>query len=394
MGRDVGMLSLMPSVRGSFRRRLRDGQRRRTPARLSLARRTLRAPEARRGRARRRAVSLALLGTLLAFPLQSAASEPEEFIAVDYTAAPGCESRDDFLRDITRRTVKARPEDSREAARRFEVIIVVADGVYAGRLVVHGLDGTRLFRSLSAETCAQATRALALMVALSIDPHARTRPAPSAPDVGDPSRSVGAAAPLPPQPEPRPPNEGASSSRATPEPVPPRGGHRPWMLSAGPDAEELLLAEPHPVLALGVHVELAHQRGVSLRASFRRTPTTTVSSESVGGRFTWTWARVDGCPLRIGGQVEVRPCVMGELGEVDGVGFGGTTATQRGRPWATVGLLVRPAIHVGPLTLSADVGVGVTLNRESFVFVPSPTVYQMPAWIAFSGLALAGDWWL
>jgi hypothetical protein len=329
---------------------------------------------------------------MVALSRPSAASEIEEPIAVDYSAAPGCESRDDFVRDVLRRTPKARLGTPEEAARRFEVSIAAPtgdrDGAYAARLVVHGLDGTRSSRSVSAETCAQATRALALMVALSIDPHARAADEPLPPDAS-PSPS-----PVSKEPPPRPAPPADDSARAPAvSPSADRSRlHAPWSLSVGADAEGLLLIESRPVFAVGGHVELARPRGFSLRASLRRTLPVTVTSDAVGGRFVWTWARLDGCPVRFGDLLDVRPCVLAEIGEIDATGVGGRSVTQRGRPWATAGLMLRLTAHLGHLTASGDVAVAAPINRESFVFDPSPLVYRIPAWIGFSGLALAGDW--
>lgn len=207
------------------------------------------------------------------------------------------------------------------------------------------------------------------------------------------------AAQEPPSPTPAlaaepPPVPPLAPRRELPPPEPaPNGPSVPWSLSLGADAEGLLLIESHPVLAAGAHLEAARPHGVSLRASFRRSFTTTVSTDSVGGRFTWTWARIDACPVSFGGgRLEIRPCVFGDIGEIDASGVGGAKTTDRGRPWGAAGLLGRVAVHVAPITVSAEVAGAYPINRESFVFVPSPAVYQIPAGIGFIGLSVGGTW--
>jgi hypothetical protein len=157
----------------------------------------------------------------------------------------------------------------------------------------------------------------------------------------------------------------------------------------GLDADGLLLVPAKPVLALGGHVELGRSDGPSFRAAVRRSLSTTISTLSVGGRLDWTWGRFDGCPLRASwSHINLRPCAFAEFGEIDAEGFGGAQSTRRGRPWVAVGALGRLDFHARAFVGSLDVGLGVPINRESFVFTPSPVVYEIPPLVPYLGLSL------
>ena len=102
------------------------------------------------------------------------AAGDEEPIHLEYAAAAECESRDELAREIVRRAPRARLAREGEPARRFEIRIAREGPTYRVDLVIRAGDGSAVSRRLSADSCAQATRALALMIALSIDPHAST----------------------------------------------------------------------------------------------------------------------------------------------------------------------------------------------------------------------------
>ena len=97
-------------------------------------------------------------------------------------------------RSSMKRTSRARLAQNGESARRFDVRIVRTGRTFRGELVVDGANGEPLAREVLTDTCPQATRALALMLALSIDPSAQTgdlaqlgQPAGANPDAGLPS---------------------------------------------------------------------------------------------------------------------------------------------------------------------------------------------------------------
>src|SRR5262249_13135376 len=147
--------------------------------------------------------------------------------------------------------------------------------------------------------------------------------------------------------------------------------------------------------ALGAHIEVGRTGGPSIRGSFRRSISTTVETGAVGGRLDFTWGRLDACPLRFGGsRVDFRPCPFAALGEGRADGVGGGLSAQRGRPWASVGALGRVRARAGTLAGSFDLGLAFPINRESFVFTPSPRVWTIPALVPYAALSLGAAWLL
>lgn len=331
------------------------------------------------------------------------AAEGNEPILLEYRAPAECELRDDFVAQIMKRTSRARLAHDGESARQFDVRIVRTGRTFRGELVVAGANGEPFAREVSTDTCPQATRALVLMLALSIDPRAQAgeltqlgQPTGAHPDAGSPSAKerpdAEADALTPPSPAPSEAPQ-VSVDRARTEPAPVSDTRAATTaFSFGLDAEVLLLIPSQPVPAYGAYLELDWSRGASVRASFRRSLPSDVTTDSVGGRLNWIWARIDACPLRWGfaQRFFLRPCAFGDLGEIDATGTGGINASGRARPWAMLGALSRVGGQIGPLTGSLDLGLGAPLNRESFVFVPAPTVYAIPTFVPFAGISVGG----
>lgn len=329
------------------------------------------------------------------FPAHAHADEVGEPIHVVYGAPAECPPRADFVAQILLWAPGAREEDVNMAAsrtRKFEVTLRrLGPGgqgpaePYEGQLVVRTPDGRGATRSISSESCPRAARALALMVALSLGSPEQKAAVPERADPSDPSRdpAVRAAAEHPPpSAAPAAPLEADPSRRSSS-----RRESARVAIDVGASAALLMLADSRAVSSLGVHVELRAQ-DPSVRLAVHHSEDTLASGD-VAGTFAWTWARLDGCPLRFGRSFEVRPCAVFDLGEVSGAGSGGTTSTRRGRPWIGVGALGRVAKRWGPLSTSVDVGALVLLHREVFAFDPAPVVYSIPAWVPFAGLAIA-----
>jgi hypothetical protein len=107
------------------------------------------------------------------------AQEPER-IRLDYEATPGCADRDALVAEIARQAPRAGTVDDGEDGRRFRVRIARDGSFFVVDLEIREGDGEPVGRRFSTETCAQATRALGLTIALSVDPQNAVSP-PAAP---------------------------------------------------------------------------------------------------------------------------------------------------------------------------------------------------------------------
>lgn len=117
--------------------------------------------------------------------------------SVQYQAGQGCPSESAFVSEIaarTARTVRRAPESSIPS---FAVALSSEGEAFVGNLTARQPDGSNSTRSVRAPTCTEVAAALALVVALTLDPQAAIQRAPS---------------PLPVTPPPHPASPSSASS--------------------------------------------------------------------------------------------------------------------------------------------------------------------------------------
>ncbi|MEB2323133.1 MAG: hypothetical protein OZ921_11510, partial [Sorangiineae bacterium] len=273
-----------------------------------------------------RGLAAALALAALAAPAR--AEQEREPVRLVYAAAPGCASRDEFverLRAYTSRIELADEQDAR--ARRFDVVIEPDRDGYRGRLTVEDPAGRAAAREVRGATCSEVTLALALVVALAVDPNASLEPAPVAPDAaGTPAppapradpRPAGSAEPAPAAPAPPPPSR-AASRRATARPSGAANGGAP-ALAVGATAAVRSALQRAAAPTFGVEVELRASRAETaprLRLSAEGMPPASISGPRVGGvRLAWLGGALAGCPLveALGGGWTAGPCATLSLG--------------------------------------------------------------------------------
>ena len=102
---------------------------------------------------------------------EAGAGPDEEPIRLAYQASAGCPTEADFVMRIRARTTRARVAWPGENARTFDVR-VDAGPPASGRVMVLDEDLPAGTRHVEADTCADVTDALAMVIALSIDPRA------------------------------------------------------------------------------------------------------------------------------------------------------------------------------------------------------------------------------
>ena len=165
------------------------------------------------------AAVLAWAGTWASVERRADAADTSEPVAIAYDASPGCPTRAFFLASLRQRTTLWRAALPAEAARTFDVRL--ATGVPSrGELHVRDVDGQEAIRTVTAATCAELMEAMALSVAIAIDPRAAAplgAIVPSQPTTAAPAPPP--APPLPPPPPP-PPSPAPAPPRAAPTPQP------------------------------------------------------------------------------------------------------------------------------------------------------------------------------
>jgi hypothetical protein len=368
------------------------------------------------------AVLLPSLAAASAAGLASAEGVGEP-IHLDYRWPEGCPDETAFVARIRGRTTAARFVDRGEAARTFAVSLESGSPASGSVAVTEGERGEGA-RRLEADSCEHLADALALIVALALDPHALAAPMapPPAEDSGAISDSgavpssrtdLEASTPTPPvdfadAAPPRtlaPPGADAPMTRsmsvegASPSPkrIPSAyqffvGGD--FVLAAGVAPAPLYTGSPY----VGWRYTRLSQVGPTVRGSFLRAETN--GSRVPGGtvNFSWTLGRIDGCAtVWPRGRVKLSPCARFEAGAFDVTGAtfssSGVRPLTPSGPWLAVGGLGRlEATLFGPLAFDAEVGAIFPLSAGNFVINPArTTAYKVPfaGFEAGTGLGLS-----
>ncbi len=259
----------------------------------------------------------------------------------------------------------------------------------------HGTEGTR---ALQAGTCAEVVDGLALIVALAVDPHARTEVAP-APSPAAPAPAPAVAPPAPLAAPPPPPSLPPAVVPAAPAPSPaaapavaspsrpgaaPPFSHRLFvgadLVLAGGIAPGLLAAASPYLGVRALHTALFD---LALRASFVRTESGPTPVANGAADFTWTVGRLDGCALfHASRSFSAGPCARVEAGALDVLGSSaGPLERAQDTPWLAAGALARLEwTPLGALLVEGDVGATGRIVQDSFYFAPDPaSLTRVPA---------------
>jgi hypothetical protein len=312
-----------------------------------------------------------VLGLLLSWSHRSLAQTPEETIDLRYDASPGCPSRDELLRAIHSRAPRGL---SAADDRSFRVRIEHDEADYHGRLEVERKGRVLSVREIRGETCEVVSTALAVFVAIALDPAELLGPV-------EPSASTATPAAPPPK-VATPPTPPAG---AMPRPAPPAAR---WHWGAGLDLRSVL----HPSVAWGGRVEGAIARfapgahlAPELRLSWGWADFSETPARGGEASFRFHTGRVEAC-----GQLERAPLALAGCA---GFEAGRLTATTRGLPrsggttegWYAPTVTLRPGWFLAEaLALEAELGVLVPLTEGTFVVTaPERVVYRIPR-VAFT----------
>ncbi len=345
---------------------------------------------------------LAALASFSATSSRARADRPEP-VGLLYRAPSGCIDEAAFVEKVHARTADALFA-SAAPHRSFEVTIRPLGSRLEGELVtVDAVDAVasaqrRTRRTFVAASCEELTTALALLVALAVDPLGATSesaalppPAPAAPR---PSRDTSER----PNPETGPPllppatGTVADADRSTPRPAPPP---KPWLAELGLGALTTSGVAPVAMVGAGVSAGVARKESAwwspAVRADALVAGTGIVGPSFAQARFVWATGRAEGCPSRLNlGQLSFWPCVAGEVGAIAVNGRQIATPGQAVVPWLAAGALARARWNPTPRVF-ADVVLGATtpLYRPSFVFdAPRTVVYQAPVLLAHTALTV------
>jgi hypothetical protein len=310
--------------------------------------------------------SLLVAGVLLAAEVRA---DPPP--AVDYVAPPECPPAETFTQQLAARTPVFREH---AADHRVRIEVVTEAGGVLGRASLV-LAGHPAERELRAARCEEVVEALALVVAILIDPNADTRPMP-----------VASAAP--PAPEPVAPAPVAPPARTAPPPsrprraAPPRsaGPRRRFIAGAhaaveGAVAPELSLG---PRLFAGVEFNRALPWPTSLRLSGARLFSRELADAEGTMSLVLDTARADACFLRLRERrLTLEPCAGVDLGVLRIDANHPRRGVDSTQFWADVGGMVRASVTTTDwLVGEAEIGVDVPLVQYRFAFQGRPALHR------------------
>ncbi|HTA92354.1 MAG TPA: hypothetical protein VK745_22405, partial [Polyangiaceae bacterium] len=309
---------------------------------------------------------------------------------LDWRAPAGCPGPERLRAEITRLIgPNAHPEGTTHVSGE---VSAQDNGTYLVQLELEqgGHPGER---TLTGATCAEVSRAAALLIALAIAPDA-AREEPEAP-------------PPPPPPPPAPPRP-PPPSRAPP-PAASVAHERTVVIALGPAAEIGLL----PTLSPGGEVSL----GAALdRFSLEAYGSTylnqahevdgglgNVGSAAIGGHFSLRSFGARGCAVLAPGDLSFAACVGGSVNHLAAQGYGVTFPSNNETNVGAVSLAVRVELRFSAHTsLRLDAGPSYMLGQARFVLNTNPSadttctlgrectpVYQITSFDAGGSLKLA-----
>jgi hypothetical protein len=351
-----------------------------------------------RARATLGVVGGVILGTL---PRHAHAEAPTPF-RVESLPGATCPSGDPFATQLLRRTDRIRDAVGDEPALVFRLEVTPAKARTLGRLTVRELDGSELERDVAGADCAEVVSAMVLIAAILVDPNASLAPLPPPKPEPPPPRPKA----LPPRPPPpsgpvipagRTPPPGAlvrprttieENARRRPAPehegsahpdrtTAGRGTHARPVIGAG--VRLALEGAPMPKLAAGIalsgsaSLERAAILSPLVEGSAVRTQTVRVATPSGVAEFRFSSLRLLGCPVRFprNETFALRPCALGELGELEGIGKVTDDPELVSARWVAVGAALRASVRLlGPLSVVGEGALVVPLIRHEFYFDP------------------------
>jgi hypothetical protein len=325
-------------------------------------------------------------------------AELEEAIVLLYDAPADCPSESEFVRAIDRDGGRFSRRAPGALVREFRVVLA-RPGAVVGRLAVRDGVSTDVVRTIQGDRCADVAGALAVAVALALEPErART---PSTPDGASPAASPSA--------RPQSPELSFAESSARreaspetsapePEPLPPG-----WRLGVSGEGTASGLGS----VAVGLAAYLEVIRDVpegfapALRLGVETLSGSGGAAVEQGGQvygaanLSRRVLRADACPLR---WVAARPwsastfelwgCARFDAGLVSVVDPHLPASANSQRPWVAAGATAHMRWVSRRLFFYLEGGGMFPLVRERFVVRPSWTVYEIPVATGEGGLGV------
>lgn len=364
-----------------------------------------------------RPISLLLATLAFVAELRSAAAEPSVAIAsanLQVDADPNCTSPADVIARVRARSPRVRfVADGSGLSIRVQVSIA-ASGTVMADVTLASSETKPSLRHVHARTCTEAADAVALIIAVTLDPSTMDNPtngststaggAPGAAAVRSDSSdnehaSRSAVTASPPKPHAKPPAPGSTDETQRVNAANGSTGSGSRVTFGAQLAAESLVG-----IAPGVMPGVAVFAIASLESPSLWSPALVLGGhhawrtdvQEPGGMasFTLDAATLDVCPLRLRlGPLDARPCVSALFGRSAARATDTfDPAAESVRPFGVVGAAAVMTAHLGwLLEASGRLAVGANLVRDSFEFSPA-IFHTVPPISAAASLGIGLRW--
>jgi hypothetical protein len=284
---------------------------------------------------------------------------------VESSPHTGCPRPGEIEAWVLSRTAKARVAEPGEAAWVFHVEFQDEGRVVTGRMALDR-DGQRSgTRSVSGRACSDVATALALTIALSIDPRAQlvpeTAPAPALgaqPEAAAPPATSPALAP-------------AATAVAPAAEAPARSRVR---LGGALGVAQVVSGAVMPAASVAGEFALPWSGLFSPSVRLSINLASNALDASRDATFLWLSGQVDLCPFRLAlaSALELRPCAVAQGGLLRGRGRTAAEPVEASRAWWSAGASGQIAVSVSP-------SVGIELSGAAVVpFLERDFVFENP----------------
>ena len=330
---------------------------------------------------------------VLVVPRSSSAapSDTVEPIVLTYETDGACPSQADFFDMVRAYTTRwSAVAAGTTSVRTIHVHASAGPSDGAGRLTVTNTSGITSERQFVGPSCEAVSRALAVMVAVAIDPHALSQGEPASPTPEAPPPEPSPPPEVTPVLEPPPPPLVAPP---TPPPPPPTEPPSSIRLSSEVhlDVTSAVIDAALPVLGVSVEIEpsLARSRFIpswfrpSVALGLRESLPTDVMLQGGSVEFLWTAGNLRLCPFRFSVRddlLDIALCAETDLGSLRARAQGWKQIGQSSTPWFDAGGSAYAALSLTKaLFLSTNVEVIAPFTRRPFGLSNGAVISMAPA---------------
>jgi hypothetical protein len=349
-----------------------------------------------------RSSSALALVVLASAPARAADAPSGERVRVEYSAPAECPSQQAFEVELSKHLGAATFARFGELARTLSVDLERVASGFRARVELVDRQGQATERGISAPTCEEGMRAIALVAALAarsqVEEADRERAANAAPTTNEAAVSAPPpialqASPVPSAPERSAPTSEPSTRTERDEPFVGFG------VSVGAAASTGVGPGVAPGLLAAFRVALTGATERSLVLSAYGFDTFRKSLDVADARFSVLKGRLELCPIepRLSDDVFVSSCAGFELGSHSGRSYPDgerveTSHTASGL-WAAASLALRLRIRFGAFELGLGPELGVPFRRNQFALTgPERPVYEVPRITVGGSLSVGLAW--